>query len=256
MKFGGTALGGLKARRAVGKSNKDTAGSDQKSPTTTPGATQAAGNEPAAGAVGSSSSAERALADPHASPVAKRAAQRQIASDKKAIRADQRDTRTAARLADHADGRPQLEEHLTARIAGGAQVGWQATKTAATDLALDAQRHASDIAHHPSAAAKQTARRMPKRAVTAAAVVGAATVAGLPGVAAVGGVLAAKKTTQLVRRQIHTNRRARENALDVFRQRRDDQEANEAAEDEWAQAVTGPITPDTDKLEREVSTDE
>ncbi|GAA3632591.1 hypothetical protein GCM10022236_38920 [Microlunatus ginsengisoli] len=249
MKLGGSALGGLKTRRAAGKANNQTTDGAQKSPTTSPGTARgAAPAEPTSAAVGRHPSPEAVLADRQASPAAKRAAQRQIAADRKAMRTEARDASTTARIQDQADQRPRLEERLTARVAGAAQVGWDATKTAAADRLLDAQRHAVDIAQHPGTAARQAARRVPKRAVGVAAVLGAATVAGLPGAAAVGGVLVAKQTTRLVRQRIRTSQLERQQALDAFRQRQQQgmthDEAPVRAEDEWAQAVDAPFTAD------------
>ncbi len=212
-KLGGAAVGGVKSKLGLGKPNAATTGAEQKSEVTKPGAAR---SEPADVRP---PSPEAVLADPNATPGAKRAAQRQRSEDQAALKAEQRELRAAAASPPPAEGNPELAERLAARQPAPSATSESEGRATVSDRALDLSRAAKEAATHPVTATRQVARRVPRAALGTAAVVGAATVAGLPGVAVVGGAVAAKKTGAVVRRRLRERSEANQRALDAFRER-------------------------------------
>ena len=237
-RLGTAAVGGVKNKLGLGKTNKEVSGSQQKSELTPPGAARSPE------LVAKAPSPEAVLDDPNATPAAKRAAQRQRAEDIAAMKSDEVEQRDIVWQEAAAEDAPQVRERLAAGAAGpqaSSQQKWEAAKQAAADTGLDAQRLAKETVTHPVAASRRAVRNVPRVALGTAAVLGAATVAGLPGVAVVGGVVAATKTTALVQRKVREKAEAKQRALDAFRDRRPATVAQPAAVPgggDWSEAVS------------------
>lgn len=157
---------------------------------------------------------EQVLGDPNATPSAKRAAQRQLADERRAIKQERHEAKQTSQPRRAA---PPTKADRVAHLAGQAVDATRTgISTGMSNRVLDVRRWANNTVTHPVRSLGHVVRRAP---VGAATLIGAAAVGGLPGVAAVGGAYAAKRVATVARHRVADHSHAKQAAIRDYRRR-------------------------------------